>query len=276
MIPLLSFAVIKVVSAENVYGKVAQQIGGKYVNVTNIINGPQQDPHLFSLTPSTAQTVLQAQVIIYNGSEYDAWLDPLLSSKVIHQAVLLNVSRLATDHSNDNPHYWYKPTIMLKFAQTITQLFSKLDPAHQASFAMGLRDFNNNYQKMIARLSALKAKYNGTAVIATEPIFNYLAEAAGLKVYGQSFQLSNMNEVPPTISTVKAFEDNLRQHRVKVLIYNSQILNPLTEQMINIARAENIPVLGVTEMAPINASYFDWIDAELDALEVALQQAHAQ
>lgn len=37
--------VIRVVAAENEYGNVVAQIGGKHVNVTSVENNPNTDPH---------------------------------------------------------------------------------------------------------------------------------------------------------------------------------------------------------------------------------------
>ena len=42
-------AVIRVVAAENEYGNVAGQIGGRYVNVTSVESNPNTDPHTLSL-----------------------------------------------------------------------------------------------------------------------------------------------------------------------------------------------------------------------------------
>ncbi len=42
---------IAVVAAENFYGDIASQIGGPQVEVTSIMNNPDQDPHLFETTP---------------------------------------------------------------------------------------------------------------------------------------------------------------------------------------------------------------------------------
>ena len=49
-----------------------EQIGGTYVQVTSILNNPQQDPHLFSSKPKTAKAIADADIIIYNGFGYDS------------------------------------------------------------------------------------------------------------------------------------------------------------------------------------------------------------
>src|ERR1700693_913230 len=71
---------IKIVAAENFYGDIARQIGGPDVAVTSILNNPDQDPHLFEVSPSVGRDVSAARVVIYNGIDYDPWMVKLLAS----------------------------------------------------------------------------------------------------------------------------------------------------------------------------------------------------
>jgi zinc/manganese transport system substrate-binding protein len=69
---------INVVAAENFYGDIAQQIGGDNVVVTSVLSSPDQDPHLFEASPSTAKALAGAKVVIVNGADYDPWREKLL------------------------------------------------------------------------------------------------------------------------------------------------------------------------------------------------------
>lgn len=271
-IPFMTHAAINIVAAENVYGNVASNLGGNYVHVTNIINAPQQDPHLFMLTPSVAQTITTAKIIIFNGANYDPWILSLLTPDVKNKSYIINVADIQGIKSGDNPHIWYMPEAMLHFAQSMTALLSQIDNSHQPYFEQQLQQFDKNYQKLLQKIKQLRSSYQNTPVIATEPVFNYMADAIGLDMHGIKFQVSNMNDVPPAISDVKQFEDDLRNHKVKVLIYNKQVINPLTERMVAIAKEQNIPVVAMSEMMPTNVTYFQWITSELDELEKALHQ----
>ena len=48
--------VLRIVAAENFWGSIASQIGGKQVAVTNIIDNPAADPHDYEPTPADART----------------------------------------------------------------------------------------------------------------------------------------------------------------------------------------------------------------------------
>src|ERR1700737_3203471 len=71
---------VSIVAAENFYGDVAQQIGGPDVKVTSILSNPDQDPHLFEASPSVARAISVAQIVIYNGIDYDPWIERLLGA----------------------------------------------------------------------------------------------------------------------------------------------------------------------------------------------------
>jgi zinc/manganese transport system substrate-binding protein len=54
------------------------------------------------------------------------------------------------------------------------------------------------------------------------------------------------------------------------LLYNKQASDKVVQRFVDLARALNIPVVGVTETAPSGVSYQDWMVAQLNDLEKAL------
>ncbi len=72
--------VVNAIGAENEYADVLSQIGGKYVHVSSILNNPNTDPHTFESTPSVAQEVSAAQLIVQNGVGYDPFMNTIESA----------------------------------------------------------------------------------------------------------------------------------------------------------------------------------------------------
>ena len=105
---------------------------------------------------------------------------------------------------------------------------------------------------------------------ATEPVFGYMAEALGLKMRNQRFQLAMMNDTEPSARDLAAFENDLKQHKVKVLLYNKQVTAKLTERLLDVAGKAKVPIVGITETQPANVSFGDWMVDELDAFDKAL------
>src|ERR1700759_2335499 len=67
-------AVVHVVAAENFWGNITSQLGGRDVSVTSLITNPNADPHLFETDAADAATLAEAQVVIENGAGYDTWM----------------------------------------------------------------------------------------------------------------------------------------------------------------------------------------------------------
>jgi zinc/manganese transport system substrate-binding protein len=261
---------IKVVAAEKVYGDLAQQIGGPGVAVTSILTNPNQDPHDFEPSASTARQIADAKVVIYNGAHYDPWVTKLLSASRAPSRKVIEVARLVNKRAGDDPHVWYDPRAISALGKALADTLSKLDPSRRAEYAERHAAFESSLQPLVDRIAELRKRHAGSPVTATEPVFGYMADALGLKMRNGRFQLAVMNETEPSAKDIAAFEKSLRTRAVKVLIYNSQTSSALAERMRTIAADAGVPVVDVTEMQPHGMTYQQWMLSQLDALGRAL------
>jgi zinc/manganese transport system substrate-binding protein len=261
---------INLVAAENFYGDVAGQIGGKDVKVTSIMSNPDQDPHLFEVSPSVARNVSAARIVVYSGIDYDPWMEKLLTAAKSGDRKTIVVADLAGKKTGDNPHVWYDPSTMLAYAKSLTEMLSMEDPAHKDDYEKRLASFQDSLKPIQDKIAELHERLAGTPVTATEPIFGYMFELLGLQDRNQSFQLSVMNNTEPSASDVAAFEKDLKTHQVKLLIYNSQASDPIASRMEKIAKTAKVPVVGATETEPKGKNYQAWMMSELQAVDKAL------
>ena len=265
---------LAVVAAENFYGDIAAQIGGTHVDVVSIMNKPDQDPHLFETTPGVVRQIADAQIVILNGANYDPWMEKLLAAapkagrSVIAAADLVRAK--SGNSSGDNPHLWYQPATMPAVAKALADAFTKADSAHASGYVAHLATTLASLDRIAQRVAQIKAKHAGAAVTATEPVFGPMAGALGLTMRNQRFQLAMMNDTEPSARDIAAFENDLKQRKVKVLLYNKQVSQKQTERLLAIAKAANVPAVGVTETQPANMSFQDWMLAQLEALDKAL------
>lgn len=262
---------LAVVAAENMYGDVAAQIGGDAVRVTSILSNPDQDPHLFEASPSVARALSGARVVIYSGIDYDPWMAKLLAASRGTNRTTLAVAALGGHHGGDNPHVWYDQATMLAYVRALAAALAAADPAHADGYRRRLAAFEASMTPIAAHIAALRAAYHGAAVTATEPVYGYMFAALGLQVRNMRFQLAVMNNTEPSARDVAAFEDDLRQHRVRLLLYNSQATDPIATRMMHIAEAAHVPVVGATETEPAGMTYQHWMLDGLDRVEQALR-----
>lgn len=263
-------APINIVAAENFYGELAKEIGGKNVAVTSIISNPDADPHLFTTSPSTLKAVSAAQIIIYNGADYDDWMKQILANVDKKKTIIINVADLMNVKSGANPHLWYKPETFPMVAKSIASNLNKLDPQDKDVTQQNLAKFLTDNNKITQLITSNKQKYQGTPVTATEPVFGYMSDALGLKMYGQDFQWKIMNDSEPTPKMIADYEGLLTNKKVKVLFYNNQVSDSMTKNMQNLAKENGIAVVGVTETMPQNSSVNQWLTNEINATAQAL------
>ena len=261
---------ISIVAAENFYGDVAHQLAGPYASVTSILSNPDQDPHLFEASPSVARSLAAARIAIYNGADYDPWMDKLLSASPRADRRVIVVADLVHKKSGDNPHFWYDPPTMPSLARALSASLITLDPAHTADYERRLADLLDQLKPIEAKVETLRKRFVGVPVTATEPVFGYMAAAVGLEMHNERFQRDVMNNTEPSASDVATFETDLKQHRVRLFIYNSQASDASARRLLGIAQRSKVPVMGVTETEPPGKTYKAWMLGELDALESAL------
>jgi len=267
---------VQVVAAENFWGSIATQVGGSHVHVTSIIVDPNADPHSYEPTAADARTVVQAQYVIVNGAGYDPWADKLLQANPASGRKELNVGDLNGKHEGDNPHMWYNPDYVTAVANKIRDDLKALDPADASAFNQSAQTFLTTSLKQYHDLiAAIKAKYSGVPVGATESIFSYLAPALGLNLITPYSYLKAVSEGEDISAADEAtVEQQITQKQIKVLIYNSQNTPNNIQALINKAKANHIPVATITEtLTPATASFQDWQSAQLQGIQNALAQA---
>jgi len=261
---------LRVVAAENFYGDIVEQLGGTNVKILSVLTNPDQDPHLFEVSASTARAVATARIVIFNGANYDPWMVKLLSASPAQRREVIEVARLVHRTVGDNPHLWYDPTAILTLARAVSALLRRLDPDHRAEYETRLTTFEASLGPLNDKIVELRRKYSGAPVTATEPVFNYMANAIGLTVRNNGFQLAVMNGVEPGASEIAAFQQDLKTRAVKALLYNKQTTDELTARMLTLAKESGVPIVAVTETKPPNVRFQDWMLSELTALEAAL------
>ncbi|AJY29390.1 periplasmic solute binding family protein [Burkholderia thailandensis 34] len=265
-------AALKIVAAENFYGDVAKQIGGARVAVSSVLSNPDQDPHLFEASPKVARELQHADLVIYNGADYDPWMAKLLAASRNAKRATVVVAELVGKKAGDNPHLWYDPATMPAAARALAAALGSADPAHKAEYDANLAKFVASMKPIDAKLAELRARYKGVSVTATEPVFGYMADAIGLDMRNQRFQLAAMNDTEASPADIAAFENDLKKRQVRVLIYNSQAVEPMTKRMLKLAQDARVPTVSVTETQPAGKTFQQWMLAQLGALAAALGQ----
>ena len=264
---------ITAIGAENEYASVIGQVGGKYVHAVAILSNPDTDPHTFEASPSVAREISQARLIVQNGAGYDDWITgiqraaPDPGRKVINVQQLLGLPKTVA-----NPHLWYKPATMPAVASAVAGDLAAIDPAHAAYFKANAARFTASLTPWNQAIAQFKASHPDTPVATTEPVADYLLQAAGTdNMTPWAFQADVMNGTDPSAQDVAVQKSLFTEHKVKIFLYNQQVTDSLTEFYIKLAHDNGIPVVGVYETMPTPGyDYQSWMLAEVRAMDKAL------
>ncbi len=265
--------IVRVVAAENFWGDIARQLGGDRAEVRSIISDPSADPHLYESNAGDAAALGDAQVVIFNGLDYDDVLDKLLATsspagrRVVTAAEVLHVT------GNDaNPHLWYDVPRVAEVARAIVAQLTAAEPTAKAQFEANLAAFETALRPVLDAIATIKRKYPHAPVAYTERVPEYLLQSGGLDVLTPSgFARAIEDGSEPSPADTQAMNTLLAEHRVKVLLYNAQATSPVTEHARDLAKRGGIPVVGVTETIPkTEADYQSWQLHQVQALLAAL------
>lgn len=287
---------ITVVTSTNVYGDIAEQVAGGLVEVTSIIESASMDPHEFEASAADQLTVSNADLIIVNGGGYDSFMDAMIESTGTEAHVITAAEfshdwpgaeseddhgdeDSADDHADDehdhiagfNEHVWYDPHTIEAVAEAVAAELGELQPEDADAFTANAEAFVADLAGLEEDLDTISAAHAGAGVFATEPVAFYLLEAAGLtNLTPDAFSeaVEEGQDVPP--ATLLEALTILQSGDVALVVANSQTGGAETNQVIDEADAEDIPVVEFTETLPDGQTYISWMQANIDAMSEAL------
>jgi zinc/manganese transport system substrate-binding protein len=261
------------IGAENEYANVLAQIGGRYVATAGIMNNPNTDPHTFEASPQVAREVAGAGLVVQNGVGYDGFMTQIENAAPNSGRAVIDVQHLlGLPDTTANPHLWYDPTTMPRVARAIGADLSRLQPAHAAYFRANVTRFDASLRPWDRAIATLRARFPHAAVATTEPVADYLLQAAGLDIRTPwTFQADIMNGVDPSPQGAAIERALFTDHQVRVFVYNEQVTDSLTDSLVTLAHQARIPVVAVYETMPTPGyDYQSWMLAETQALTRAL------
>lgn len=153
---------LRVVATTSIVGDIVQAIGGDDLDLTVLV-GAGMDPHTFEPSPRDAAAVATAQLLFVNGGGLETFLEPLLhANRQAHITTvdlceglpLLHATGPCTgdhhdhDHGDVDPHVWFDPTLVARWADTIARTLAERDPERGAAY----RQRAAAYQQQLAEL----------------------------------------------------------------------------------------------------------------------------
>ena len=271
--------VVKVLATTNVWGDIAKQLGGDWVEVTVILDDPMQDPHSYEASARDQLAVNDAELIVMNGGGYDEFMHVLIesaeSARLVVEAVPGAESTGESDvhaHSHDNEHVWYDFDAVDEFSQNFVAALTDLRPESFTDVNKNYDSFKLELDNLQIRLEGLAGHSLGLGVLATEGVGNLLLEHAGfenLTPEALADAIEEETEVPP--AALAQAETLIKNNLVAILVTNAQVEDQVSERLRKLAETEGVPVVQLSELIPdAEMNYFDWMNQVLDQVQEAV------
>lgn len=280
---------LRVVASTDVWGSVAQAVAGDRLEVTSIITEPSADPHSYEASPADAAKITDASLVVLNGGGYDQFVEDVLQSagdKPTVDAFELHEERTGThatesdeehaghSHGAVNEHVWYDIPTVDATANAIAAELGRLDPEGADVYTRNAEAFRDRLRQVSETTAAIAATHPDAPIAQSEPIAHYLLQAASLRdVTPEAFTSAIENGTDPSPASIAETRQLLADKKVRVLVYNSQTVDRVTENIREIAESAGIPVVEVTETLPDGMDYVQWQSATAQSLADALNGA---
>jgi zinc/manganese transport system substrate-binding protein len=271
--------VVKVLATTNVWGDIAKQLGGDWVEVTVILDDPMQDPHSYEASARDQLAVNDAELIVMNGGGYDDFMTTMIQAadevKIVQMAVPVaeSVGESETHaHTHDNEHVWYDFDSVGEFSQNFVAALTDIRPESFTDVNKNFDTFKVELDNLKVRLEGLAGHSLGLGVVATEGVGNLMLEHAGfenLTPEALADAIEEEAEVPP--AALAKTETLIKNNLVAILITNAQVEDQVSERLRKLAKAEGVPVVQLSELIPeAGMNYFDWMNQVLDQVQEAV------
>lgn len=244
----------------------AKRVGGKRVQVKNLVP-IGTDSHDYEPSPKDLTRLAESDLLIYNGSNFEPWIEKvqhLLDEKQMvnatHSLSLLHSEEEEESdhhHNSTNPHVWLDPQLAKKQAEQIKNGLVRVDPKSQQYYEANYRQLANEFDRLDLEFrDAIKQKKTDKIVVSHDA-FAYLAKRYGLKQIAIA-GLSPMDE--PSPQKLKQIIDTIREHQLRYIFFETLANGKLAETVQREAKVHALtlhPLEGLTkEEADSGEDYF--------------------
>jgi zinc transport system substrate-binding protein len=250
-----------------------ERVGGDLVSV-QVLVGPGQSPHAYDVTPRQLEELSRAKVYFRIGIACEDTLLPRIERlskglKVVDLRTNVPLRRMGADEAGaegehagrPDPHIWLSPVLVKTQAQTICDALVAADPGHAEQYRKNLADFQQDLDRVHARIAAALAPLKGREIFVFHPAFGYFADAYGLKQVPVEIEGRE-----PTAKQLAALIARAKADGVKVIFVQPQFPVKAAEAVAQAIGGAVVP------MDDLSRDYLKNLEDMADKIKVALEK----
>ena len=256
----------------------ARRIGGDSVKVVNLIsNGVEA--HDFEPSPGDMQKLDSADLIIFNGSDFEPWMVRALESIGKDGRLVLEAGHGLTDNGvakkdgeRVDPHVWLDPLIAAEQARLVQNGLSHARPALGEAFDEHADTLIRELEELDREFSSGLADCRLKEFVTSHDAFGYLARRYGL----ETIPISGLSpEAQPSPRDLARLADTVRELGIKHVmvesIVNSRLARTLADE-VDAGLLTLHPLESLTnDQSERGENYFSLMSNNLGNLRTALE-----
>jgi manganese transport system substrate-binding protein len=265
-----------VLTTFTVLADVAKNVAGDKLRVESITKAGAEI-HGYEPTPGDIRKASQADLILDNGLNLEAWFAQFVEGLDVPHAVVsegVEAMPISEDayQGKPNPHAWMSPLNVQVYVDNMVRAFSELDPGNAKVFEANGKAYKAKLQavqdEMTAKLAAVPK--NQRALVTCEGAFSYLARDAGLQeVYIWAVN-AEQQATPQQITEAIGF---VRKNKVPAVFCESTVSDAPMRQVVEATGAKFGGVLYVDSLSEADGpvpTYLDLIRHDSKVITAAL------
>lgn len=255
-----------------------ETIGGDYVEV--YLPAIPGDPAYWKPNAEHINKYQDAALILANGAGYAKWLEKvsLPSSKIVvtgkgFEDQLIEISEgVAHSHGPEGEHVHTNTAITtwlnLEFAsgqaEVVFQSLVRLLPDNQAELRNNFEVLKKELDVLHSRLQNTGKSLEGETIIASHPVYQYMAEAYGLTLFDLHWE---PGEMPPAHEW-ESFAKTVMEHQVKIMLWEDEPGQEIRAKLDEMG--VGIVVFRPSGNMPEQGDFLQNLKSDIDSLEAAV------
>ena len=214
----------------------AREVGGERVKVVGIL-GPDSEPHEYEPTPSDADAVSRAKLVVQNGAGLDEWLGDLLAnagSEARRVDASEGIELLPTEEEGfpGDPHVWHDPKRAQEMVDNVAAGLSSADPRGRVAYERNAARYKRELDAMATRIrSAFEPiPHERRNLVTSHDAFGYFARAYDVQVVG-SVLPTLTTDLEPSGRQIGELVTEIRAREVGT-IFTEEAVDPKLERQV--------------------------------------------
>jgi zinc/manganese transport system substrate-binding protein len=250
---------LQVLASFSILADMVENLGGDDVEVTALV-GPDSDAHAYSPRPIDARAVSQADLVVFNGLNFEGWMERLVKASDHHGPVVVATAgveeRLSDDlhaeaneheqydhdghdHGGKDPHAWQDLGLGEVYVGNILAGLIEADPDNEAAYRQRAERYLGEIADTHAEIQQMLAEIpDTTRVITSHRAFDHFARAYELTFLSP---IGLSSEAEPSAADLAALVEVIREHDIRALFHENMTSQALLNQL---AEETGVPVAG--------------------------------